>query len=152
MGTLEIRITDRIECSRNLGGAELAFRHGAWDYVQKPFAFHEVSLPINRALQYRKEKESVTLSAPVPLKRSGIIGHSPELERCLEIVAKAAMTDAGVLITGETGTGKELFARAIHENSSRASRNFVAVDCGALPENLKADLFLKHISPQTSLP
>jgi DNA-binding NtrC family response regulator len=115
-------------------GAALAFKYGAWDYVQKPFLLDEVSLPITRALQYRKEK----LDTPqrIPLIRAGIIGESDAIQKCLMEVGKAAASDAGVLVTGETGTGKELFSRAIHANSRRASRPFIAVDCGALPKNL----------------
>lgn len=129
--------------STHVAGAEIAFKYGAWDYVRKPFNYHDVSLPITRALQYRKEKEHVP-PAPFPLKRSGIIGNSPEIERCLECVAKAAVIDASVLITGETGTGKELFARAIHENSPRSAKVFIPVDCGALPENLIENMLFGH--------
>jgi two-component system NtrC family response regulator len=123
-------------------GAELAFKYGAWDYVQKPFLIDEVTLPISRAIQYRKEK----LAKPilVPLERSGIIGDSPAIRQCLELVGKAAVTDASVLITGETGTGKELFARAIHNNSHRSSKPFVAVDCGALPDTLVESTLFGH--------
>ncbi|MBU1193255.1 MAG: sigma-54 dependent transcriptional regulator [Proteobacteria bacterium] len=126
----------------NARGAELAFKYGAWDYIQKPFLLEEVSLPITRAIQYRTEKQA----APklISLDRSKIIGESPALHECLKEVAKAASTDASVLITGETGTGKELFAKAIHENSKRASSSFVAVDCGALPETLVEGTLFGH--------
>lgn len=126
----------------SVGGAEIAFKFGAWDYVRKPFDFHEISLPITRALQYRHEKE--TEKKPVPLKREGIIGNSPAINHCFEAVAKASVTDANVLITGETGTGKELFAKAIHENSRRSSNRFVPVDCGALPETLVESTLFGH--------
>ncbi len=123
-------------------GAELAFKYGAWDYVQKPFLLDEVSLPITRALQYRKEK----LAAPhlIPLVRPAIVGESDAIRKCLEEVGKASATDASVLITGETGTGKELFAKAIHENSKRAGKPFIAVDCGALPETLIESTLFGH--------
>jgi len=117
-----------------VAAAELAFKYGAWDYVQKPFLPEEITLPLSRALQYRKEKE--TAASPVPLKRPDIIGNSPAINSCIEAVARSAATDASVLITGETGTGKELFARAIHANSKRSQNNFIVVDCGALPETL----------------
>lgn len=115
-------------------GAKLAFNYGAWDYVQKPFLVEEISLPIVRALQYRKEKQ-VSVS-PVPLIRTKIVGESDEIQNCLKEVTRASATDASVLITGETGTGKELFSRAIHTNSRRASKPFIAVGCGALPDTL----------------
>ncbi|HNY65312.1 MAG TPA: sigma-54 dependent transcriptional regulator [Deltaproteobacteria bacterium] len=122
--------------------AELAFKCGAWDYVQKPFHLDEIKLPISRALQYRQEKQSSC--SPVSLKRTDIIGNSPALCQCLEGVARAAVSDASVLITGETGTGKELFARAIHENSRRSQGNFIIVDCGSLPETLMESILFGH--------
>ncbi len=123
-------------------GAELAFKYGAWDYVQKPFLLTEVMLPITRALQYREEKQ--TQIRPVALIRKNIIGESSSIQKCMEEVAKAATTDVSVLITGETGTGKELFARAIHDNSARAGRPLVVVDCGALPETLVESTLFGH--------
>lgn len=123
-------------------GAELAFKYEAWDYVQKPFLIEEIALPISRALQYRMEKKAER--APVALNRSGIIGNSPAICNCLEAVARASFTDSSVLITGETGTGKELFARAIHDNSRRSSKNFIVVDCGALPETLVESILFGH--------
>ncbi|EKD37364.1 MAG: hypothetical protein ACD_75C01155G0005, partial [uncultured bacterium] len=94
----------------------------------------EVSLPILRALEYRKEK--LATREPVSLNRLGIVGNSHAIQCSLDEVAKASVTTASVLITGETGTGKELFALAIHDNSKRAAGAFVAVDCGAIPESL----------------
>ncbi|HME46391.1 MAG TPA: sigma-54 dependent transcriptional regulator [Syntrophorhabdales bacterium] len=115
-------------------GAEIAIRNGAWDYIQKSSSTKEITLALIRALQYRDEKKArVPLSV---LKTGGIVGSSEEIISCLDIMAQAANSDASVLIAGETGTGKELFARAIHENSSRAMHNFVVVDCTALPETL----------------
>ncbi|OGQ87470.1 MAG: Fis family transcriptional regulator [Deltaproteobacteria bacterium RIFOXYD12_FULL_56_24] len=116
-------------------GAELAIRSGAWDYVPKPLSVQQVLLPLARALQFREEKESARVVS-VPVSREEIIGNSPAINRCLALMGRAAETEAGVLITGETGTGKELFARAIHENSARVGGNFVVVDCAALPPTL----------------
>jgi two-component system NtrC family response regulator len=126
----------------NPDGAELAIRSGAWDYIQKPFSIKEMKLPLLRALQYRQER--LTKKLGIALKREGIIGRSPEIMRCLDLVAQAAGTDSSVLITGETGTGKELFARAIHENSGRSEKNFIAVDCAALPETLVESVLFGH--------
>jgi len=123
-------------------GARLAFKYGTWDYIQKPFLLDDVSLSINRAIQYHREKQHTR--STVPLIRKGIIGESSALQQCLESVATAAATDASVLITGETGTGKELFARAIHENSKRRSYPFVPVDCGALPDTLVESTLFGH--------
>ena len=116
-------------------GAELAIRNGVWDYIQKPSSIHVMMLPLIRALQYREEK--LKEKSPVSLKLEGIIGKSPKMKACYDLVSQAATADVNVLITGETGTGKELFARAVHMNSSRSDRNFVVVDCAALHDTLK---------------
>ena len=115
-------------------GAELAIRHGAWDYVQKPFTMEAMTLSVARALQYREEKQKKKNAAA--LESEGIIGSSQKMRACLDLISKVSSSDANVLITGETGTGKELFALAIHRNSPRALKNFVVVDCAALPEHL----------------
>lgn len=73
-----------------------------------------------------------------------IVGTSKKLSDCLKMLLEAAATDASVLLCGETGTGKELFARAIHENSARAEGNFVAIDCTVLPESMVASLLFGH--------
>ena len=78
------------------------------------------------------------------LKKHEIIGDSPEIAACLDLAARGAASNVSVLITGQTGTGKELFARAIHANSPRAENNFVIVDCGALPESLIESLLFGH--------
>jgi two-component system NtrC family response regulator len=123
-------------------GAELAMRHGVWDYIQKPSTVDALILPLVRALQYREEKKSK--QAALPLKREGIVGSSTHMTRCLNLLSQVANSQANVLITGETGTGKELFALAIHQNSQRASRNFVVVDCAALPETLVESILFGH--------
>jgi two-component system NtrC family response regulator len=79
------------------------------------------------------------------LQRDNIVGKSREIRACLEQTARAAQTTANVLLTGETGTGKELFARAIHENSARASRPFVVVDCAALPGTLVESVLFGYV-------
>jgi len=122
--------------------AELAIKCGAWDYLEKPASFDAIKLPILRALEYRAERKpgkSLTV-----LKRNGIIGDSKKITSCLELLVQAAGSDANVLITGETGTGKELFAKFVHYNSSRAKGNFVVVDCTALPETLVESVLFGH--------
>ncbi|MBP8645740.1 MAG: sigma-54-dependent Fis family transcriptional regulator [Syntrophobacteraceae bacterium] len=126
-------------------GAELALKSGAWDYVEKGCSIKEMSLPLLRALQYREERSTRgRTTSIVSLKREGIVGSSARLMACLDLVASASGSDANVLITGETGTGKELFARAIHQNSPRAKKSFVVVDCAALPETLVESLLFGH--------
>ncbi len=116
-------------------GAEKAIVSGAWSYIEKPYIIKEITLHLARVLQYRQEKQTAK-KIPVVLKRDSIIGTSPLLTACLDKVAQAAVSDASVFITGETGTGKELFARVIHENSPRVDHNFITVDCASLPESL----------------
>jgi two-component system NtrC family response regulator len=115
-------------------GAELAIKFGAWDYIQKPSSMQDMMLPIVRALQYREESKA--RGGAVALDRAGILGDSPRMKACLDLLAQASSSDVNVLITGETGTGKELFAAAIHKNSARSGRSFVVVDCSSLPETL----------------
>ncbi|MFO7734270.1 MAG: sigma-54 dependent transcriptional regulator [Candidatus Aminicenantes bacterium] len=124
-------------------GAELAIKLGAWDYVEKPLSVKDVTLTIERALQYH-DKTQATVK-PVALKKFGIVGNAPKLAACIDTLAQAAGSDANVLITGETGTGKELFALAIHGNSDRAGQNFVVVDCAALPETLVESTLFGHL-------
>ena len=123
-------------------GAELAVKSGAWDYIQKGTSLQEIILPLVRALQYSEEKRSSKI--PVNLIRIGIVGNSEQMRMCLDQVAQAAQSDANVFISGETGTGKERFAQAIHANSERANENFVTVDCTALPETIVESVLFGH--------
>jgi len=125
-------------------GAEKAVLSGAWSYIEKPYVIRELPLQLTRVLQYRREKLKVN-PVPVSLKRDRIIGSSPVLRKCLDQLARASSSDVSVLISGASGTGKELFARAIHENSKRAGKNFVVVDCAALPETLIESTLFGHV-------
>ena len=125
-------------------GAEKAVLSGAWCYIEKPHVIRELPLHLTRALQYRQERTKV-FEVPVALKRKNIIGGSAAINERLDQVARAASSDVSVLIVGPTGTGKELFAKAIHENSARADRNFVVVDCAALPETLIESTLFGHV-------
>ena len=139
-------------------GAEFALKNGAWDYLEKKASVDDILMSINRAFQYQKEKQG---SQPLtPVRRERIIGSSPNMRPCFDLLAQAAASEVNVLITGETGTGKELFARAIHTNSPRAAhgttssvplnanrraeKNFVVVDCAALPETLVESVLFGH--------
>lgn len=123
-------------------GAELAIKSGAWDYIEKASSINSMSLPIIRALQYRDEKKS--RETKKALNRAGIIGESTPIKHCLDLVAQAAGNDSNVLVSGETGTGKELFANAVHVNSNRSDKSFVVVDCAALPETLVESTLFGH--------
>ena len=125
-------------------GAEKAIVSGAWGYIEKPHVIRELPLQLTRALQFRKEKRKIH-EVPVSLKRKNIVGASPAISRCLDQIARAASSDVSVLVSGATGTGKELFARAIHENSRRSAKSFVVVDCAALPETLIESTLFGHV-------
>jgi len=120
----------------NPDGAEMAIRNGAWGYLPKPLELSVIELNLERVLQYRSNQQQATLRQSKPLIVDDIIGSSRQLKECFTVLRQAAGSDANVLLTGETGTGKELFARAIHFNSSRLDANLVVVDCAALPETL----------------
>ena len=123
-------------------GAELAMKSNAWDYLKKPATAEELTLAISQALSYHREKQAAQTA--LTLDRYGIVGDSPAIRSCLDLVARSAVADVNVLITGETGTGKELFARAVHANSRRKDKNFVVLDCGAIPESLMESILFGH--------
>src|SRR6187397_3337032 len=122
-----------------------AMKIGAFDYVQKPFEIEEMELKVEKALEHRRLKHEIeylrhTQQDIYDFDR--IVGASGALQSVLTIVKKVAKSNTTVLIRGETGTGKELIAGAIHHNSLRAARNFVKVNCAALQENLlESELF-----------
>jgi DNA-binding NtrC family response regulator len=122
-----------------------AMKIGAFDYVQKPFEIEEMELKLEKALELRRMRNEIdylrhTQQDIYDFDR--IIGSSGALQQVLGMVRKVAKSNTTVLIRGETGTGKELIAGAIHHNSHRASRNFVKVNCAALQENLlESELF-----------
>jgi two-component system NtrC family response regulator len=125
-------------------GAEIAIKYGAWDYIQKPASLKALTLTLQRIIQHRKELKEAKQST-VALKLDSIVGSSARMRLCYDLVAQAASSSTNVLITGETGTGKELFSRAIHKNSSRSDNGFVVVDCAALPETLVGSVLFGHI-------
>ena len=122
-----------------------AIQIGAFDYVQKPFEIEEMELKIDKALEVRRLKHEIDYlchTQPDIYDFDRIVGTSGALQRVLDIVRKVAKTNTTVLIRGETSTGKELIAGALHHNSLRAKRNFVRVNCAAPQENLlESELF-----------
>lgn len=123
-------------------GAELAIKNGAWDYISKPSSVKEIRFQITKAMQYRLQRKEAEKN--IDFNRDQIIGDSRCIQRCLLQAAQAAQSDAPLLITGKTGTGKELFAKAIHHNSPRSKEGFVVVDCSILTENLIESVLFGH--------
>jgi len=122
-----------------------SMRSGAFDYLAKPISFEQLQAAA-RVMERMNEKsssnDSSNIAANSALVSSGIIGRSPSLLQTLQRARAAASTDADVLIEAESGTGKELLARFIHENSGRSRKPFVAVNCAAVPEHLlESELF-----------
>ena len=129
----------------NVETAVEAMRRGAFDFLTKPVSLEKLEILIKRALQSRRiEAENVVLHERLDKKYSfdGIVGDSPGLIDVLDKVKLVAPSKATVLLEGETGTGKELIAQAIHQNSNRARQAFVPVHCAALAANLlESELF-----------
>jgi len=129
----------------NVETAVEAMRRGAFDFLTKPVSLEKLEILIKRALQSRHiEAENVVLHQRLDKKYSfaGIVGNSPGLTDVLDKVKLVAPSKATVLLEGETGTGKELIAQAIHQNSTRSRQAFVPVHCAALAANLlESELF-----------
>ncbi len=125
--------------------AVLAMKQGAYDYLQKPFDPDAAVLTVTRALERKRLKEQATnLRKELQSLHSfhNIVGKSRAMQDVYRLLEQAAGLDITVLITGETGTGKELAARAIHYQSARRDRRFVPINCGALPAELvESELF-----------
>src|SRR4051812_19334689 len=122
-----------------------AIKRGAWDFVSKPFQIDELLHVLESAIEQRRLKsENAYLRSQLEERYSfeGIVGKSRPMERLFQLLETVAPTNSTILITGETGTGKEVVARAIHHNSSRRAHRFVALNCSAIPETLlEAELF-----------
>nr|WP_319396625.1 sigma-54 dependent transcriptional regulator [uncultured Desulfobacter sp.] len=134
-----------ITAEGSAAGAKTAMDNEVWDYILKPFSEQEILLNIKRALEFRDSKKALQRTVETVFNRSEIIGSSPKLTTCLNLTAQCARSDADVLITGPTGTGKELFANTIHENSSRKSTGLIVVDCAALPEQLVESVLFGNV-------
>jgi DNA-binding NtrC family response regulator len=122
-----------------------ALRAGAFDLLTKPLIDEELSMAIDRALAQREviaENEKLKAQLDLRFGLENIVGHDHRMQRVFDMVDRVADTRATVLITGESGTGKSLLARAIHRRSSRREQSFVEVACGAMPETLlESELF-----------
>ncbi|MBL7197395.1 MAG: sigma-54-dependent Fis family transcriptional regulator [Candidatus Omnitrophica bacterium] len=125
-----------------------AMRLGAFDYIPKPFTPDEFSIRIEKALEKRslvQENRYLRQELKEKYKFDNIIGKSKKMQVIYQIIEKVAPTDSAVLIHGESGSGKELIARAIHYNSLRKEKPFMSLDCGALTESLLESELFGHV-------
>ena len=122
-----------------------AIKHGASDFVSKPFQIDELTHALESALEQRRLKsENAYLRAQLDARHQlgGIVGKSPVMKRLIQTLETVAAANSTILVSGETGTGKEVVARAIHHHSGRHTQRFVALNCSAIPETLlEAELF-----------
>jgi DNA-binding NtrC family response regulator len=122
-----------------------AIRLGAYDFLRKPYKIVEIDSVLNRVAEKRmlcNRAQALEVELQSVRGKTLLVGESAGMQRVKKLVERIAPTDSSVLVLGETGTGKELVARSIHEHSQRAKMPFVAVNCGALPENLvESELF-----------
>ncbi|QTF93105.1 sigma-54 dependent transcriptional regulator [Halomonas sp. BM-2019] len=124
-----------------------AMRDGAWDFLEKPFAGERLVEVVRRGVEKRQlSLENRRLKAELEAQQSALgprlVGRTPAIQRLASMVQRISQVEADVLLFGETGAGKDLVARAIHERSRRAARPFVAINCGAVPEStIESELF-----------
>ncbi len=122
-----------------------AMKLGADDYITKPFNLDELKIILHKSLQKKNlEKENLELKMELSKQSTfeKIVGNTPQMVKIFDLINTISKTDSTVLITGESGTGKELIANAIHRKSLRNEREFISINCGAIPENLlESELF-----------
>jgi two-component system response regulator PilR (NtrC family) len=122
-----------------------AMKSGAYDYINKPFKIDEIRLIVEKALEKKRLSEEVSLlrkKVKATYRLENIIGQSPQMQELFRLIPKVAQSTSNVLIRGESGSGKELVAAALHNLSNRKDRNLVAINCAAFPEGLlESELF-----------
>lgn len=130
----------------NLNDAILAIKEGAYDYLEKPVQPEKLAEIVKKSIEAKQMVSNLAASNPIfdDDIESEIVGQNTKMKEVFSLIYKLSRVETTVLIRGENGTGKELVARAIHFNSPRKSGNFVAVNCGAIPENLMESEFFGH--------
>jgi DNA-binding NtrC family response regulator len=130
----------------NLNDAINAIKDGAYDYLEKPVSPEKLTDIVKKSIEAHEMVSSLAASNPIfdDDIESEIVGSNSKMKEVFNLIYKLCKVETTVLIRGENGTGKELVARAIHFNSPRKSGNFVAVNCGAIPENLIESEFFGH--------
>ncbi|XGC80127.1 sigma-54-dependent transcriptional regulator [Bdellovibrio bacteriovorus] len=113
-----------------------ATKLGAWDFIEKPLSMDKILIVISNIISYQQQKEEKVLLLNKLRKSIALIGEAPSIVQTKQIIARVAPTNSWILIQGEAGTGKELVAQNIHYMSARASRPFVEINCGGIPEDL----------------
>jgi two-component system, NtrC family, response regulator AtoC len=161
-GMTGVELTDRIAKNRKdtpvivmtaFGSLETAIatmRAGAFDFITKPFEIDQLTVAVERALQNKALREEVKrLKFEVEVARAKpsaeFVGDSAAMKKVHEVIARVAETDATVLVTGESGSGKELVARDVHRRGKRKDGSFVAINCAALPETLLESELFGHV-------
>ncbi len=124
-----------------------AMQKGAFDYITKPFDFDVIDILINRIVEYRKMSSELAKfkSGAVEQAEGVMIGRSAPMQELFKLIGRSANSDENVLITGPTGSGKELVAKALHSNSSRSVGPFIAVNCAAIPNDLLESELFGHV-------
>jgi two-component system response regulator PilR (NtrC family) len=125
-----------------------ALKLGAYDYIIKPFDVEELKAVVRNALEKRRlehENRALKRELKEKLRFDELVGDSPRMKEVTDLIAKIAPTNSTVLVSGGSGTGKELVARAIHAGSARAERPFVSINCGALPDELLESELFGHV-------
>jgi two-component system, NtrC family, response regulator AtoC len=125
-----------------------AIKRGAWDFVSKPFQIDELFHVLDAALEQRRlTSENAFLRAQLDerYRFEGLVGKSPAMKRLFQLIETVIVTNSTILITGETGTGKEIVARAIHHSGPRRAHHFVALNCSAIPETLLEGELFGHV-------
>ncbi|MBI1950955.1 MAG: sigma-54-dependent Fis family transcriptional regulator [Acidobacteria bacterium] len=136
-----------IVTGENGSGAVEAMKSGAFDYVQKPLSLEAIEMKVQRAMEHQRlvvRLNSMTEPLADPSDRYGLVGQSSAMREIFKMIDKVAASNATVLIQGETGTGKERVAEAIHRNSPRHDAAFVRMNCASLPVNLLESVLFGH--------